>query len=115
MAPKEVEYRFSELGLRPDCKERTRLYEDLVRFHEDPKFHYRRFLTARPNGNLLNAELHIFLREHGERYFGHTREHLIPNSPFYSSEISTAEFVPLKVNACINILLIAHQSRENVP
>lgn len=94
MAPRDVEDRFSELGLRSHCEERVQLFNDLVRFHEDPKYPHRRVMTLRPNDHLLNDELHVFLREHGKRYFGHERQHLKKDSPFFNDQMSTGESVP---------------------
>ncbi|KAL9117581.1 MAG: hypothetical protein Q9187_005880, partial [Circinaria calcarea] len=91
MAPPDVEYRFSQLGLRSHCEERVQLFKDLVRFHEDPKYPQRRVMTLSPDDHLLNAELHVFLREHGERYFGHERQHLKRDSPFFNDQMSTQE------------------------
>ena len=100
MAPGEVENLLSELGFRVNCEERIQLFKDLVQFHEDPEHPHRKVMTLRPTDHVLNTEFHVFLRKHGERYFGHERQHLKQDAPFFNSQMSTEEFVITILGAC---------------
>lgn len=91
-APVKVERYMTQLGLRPGSTKRTSLYTALRDYHADPDNQQRLDMTPTIDPNLVNKELHDFLRKIGDSYFGtDSREHLTSRAPIYNPEASTEE------------------------
>lgn len=91
-APPRVEMLLTQMGLRPSSPKRKSLYRALRDFHADPDNQQRLDMKFRDDPALVNQELHRFLREIGEVYFGRaSREHLTSRAPTYDPEATTEE------------------------
>lgn len=91
-APGRVEQLLTQLGLRTSSPKRNSLYRALRVFHADPDNEQRLDMKMTDDPALVNEELHHFLREIGESYFGRaSREHLTSQAPTYDPEATTEE------------------------
>ena len=88
-APLAVQKHFDSLGLLPYAATRLLLWQDLVRFHEDPLHEYRKYMNLSQNREQLKTEVHKFLRQHGERYF--SERNLKPGIAVYKENPVTEE------------------------
>ena len=97
-APLAVQKLFDSLGLLPCATTRLSLWQDLIRFHEDPFHEYRKYMTLSQNREELKSEVHKFLRQHGEHYF--SLQHLEPGVAVYKENPSTEEYCIVLALSC---------------
>ena len=89
-APLAVQNLFDSLGLLPCATIRLSLWQDLERFHEDPLYEYRKYMTLSQNREEIRSEVHNFLRQYGNRYF--SKQYLEPGVAVYDESSSTEEY-----------------------
>ena len=82
--PEKVDKYFTQLHLVSDIRLRSALWADLIQFIDDPLYPHRKYMSTREDKDLVNSELHVFLKQHGTHYF--QRKNLRPRGRVYKDE-----------------------------